>query len=92
MVLWTVYLKILCEKTLNFEKMYELHDTANKRRYLCDFGLTFSVCAFFSNVFLALWKNKLFHYSNKIIKMCLKGHSYENVCEIIALNDRLDPN
>jgi hypothetical protein len=22
----------------------------------------------------------------------LKGHSYENVCEIIALNDRLDPN
>jgi hypothetical protein len=22
----------------------------------------------------------------------LKGQSYENVCEIIALNDRLDPN
>jgi hypothetical protein len=22
----------------------------------------------------------------------LKGHSYKNVCEIIALNDRLDPN
>jgi hypothetical protein len=24
--------------------------------------------------------------------LILKGHSYENVCEIITLNDRLDPN
>jgi hypothetical protein len=26
------------------------------------------------------------------IKLGLKGHSYKNVCEIIALNDRLDSN
>jgi hypothetical protein len=26
------------------------------------------------------------------LEQYLKGHSYENVCEIIALNDRLDLN
>jgi hypothetical protein len=30
--------------------------------------------------------------SKKLVKIILKGYSYKNVCEIIALNDRLDLN
>jgi hypothetical protein len=51
-----------------------------------------------SNVYESLFIfNQIF--SKSVMKLgigwklnCLKGHSYENVCEIIALNDRLDPN
>jgi hypothetical protein len=38
------------------------------------------------NLFLINWLS-MYRYS-----IYLKGQSYENVCEIIALNDRLDPN
>jgi hypothetical protein len=37
-----------------------------------------------------IMRPRLFHFWSG--RSYLKGHSYENVCEIIALNDRLDLN